>query len=262
MLFHERCQLENDLQHRSFGSSLSRRYNSGPIGRRTLLRDLSPSPIKIGSASIYSVGAAVRVKPRIEIQTMLRAGKTRGLLWSRGQWETCGSTYYVQSHVQHILDDSGRRRPVERTVTLSGVTCAITGDGCGGECPFFYRDEWLDADTTEDRGAVHSFESTHVVMVRAAEDLRTQLDWGMGTEGIKFLPEMWAYAGRTFRARRLQTMTQAGYKAPVTKPLYVLEGVHCAGTILGCCDRRCALLWHEQWLVVRSDAAAGVAPKI
>ena len=36
-------------------------------------------------------------------------------------------------------------------------------------------------------------------------------------------------------------------------PIYLLTGAHCTGAVLGTkgpCDRACAMLWHEDWLIL------------
>jgi hypothetical protein len=67
-----------------------------------------------------------------------------------------------------------------------------------------------------------------------------------------FVPEMASYAGRRFRVmQKLGPVFENDEWRPTRAAIYLLEGLHCSGAILGDagpCHRACALLWHEDWL--------------
>ena len=80
----------------------------------------------------------------------------------------------------------------------------------------------------------------------AGLDLRGRRD------GLTFMPEMRAYAGKRFAiAGELTTVFELDRWIATRAPIYILDGLHCTGAITaarGPCDRGCALMWHPDWL--------------
>ena len=149
-------------------------------------------------------------------------------------------------------------RPIARTVLLAGVTCAGHGPGvagCGRHCPMMYRDEWLEPAEAPRRAPPGPSIGLHA-RVRDADEIRAGLDVFGRRDGVTFLPEMAAYAGR--RARIVEQLTRVfehdRWVEP-RAPVYLLEGLACSGTDLGDagpCDRACALTWHRDWLMIEA----------
>jgi hypothetical protein len=71
-------------------------------------------------------------------------------------------------------------------------------------------------------------------------------------DGLRFMPEMYAFAGERFRlGRRVDRVNELDRETRASIPVYTLEGLRCGGAVLGergPCDRGCSLLWHERWL--------------
>jgi hypothetical protein len=179
------------------------------------------------------------------------------------QWETCDSVQRVAAHVRQIRDDHGRMRSVQRTVLLEGVTCAGDGvepKGCGRHCPLMYRDEWLAATEPPRREPPGASTAKHA-RVRSVEEIRSGLDLSGRRDGLSFMPGMEQHAEKRFRvAETISTVFEYDAWVPARRPIYILEGLHCDGSVLrasGPCDRACALLWHEDWLLFDTDAGSG-----
>ncbi len=217
---------------------------------------ITPDPL--GKPSAFAPGSWVRVKPAADLRVALdEHDKTRGLLFTQAQWDTAGEVFQVSHRVRRMRDDHGTFRPISRTVLLEGVDCAghsAEPAGCGRHCPMMYRDEWLEPAEAPPRGPTPASTARHV-RVKNLEDIRAGLDlWGK-QDGLTFMPEMAAYAGKRFAiANKITSVFEydrwVDTKAPA---VYVLEGLHCAGELLeakGPCDRKCSLLWHEDWLVI------------
>lgn len=259
MLLKERCQRENVLGRYSLTERLRRRLFGGPIPVKRTIADLvrrqKRAPVATGKPSAFPVGSIVRVKDAAAIGPLLdQRGRTRGLEWMASQWSSCGRTFRVQGHLRRMIDDAGVWRSVSRTVILEDVTCGVLSecDACGRECPIFFRDEWLEAaDGVPERDErPYPFRVT----VRTAEEIRRTLDAGGGTHGLKLMPEMLRYAGRSFGARKVERSGELSQIVPVEGDFYVLEHLQCDGTILrdGPCERRCSLIWHGAWLRVEA----------
>lgn len=214
---------------------------------------------RLGAESRYAAGSWVRVLDEERIRSTLDVrSKLRGLEFVPAQWQTTGRVYRVQKQVRRLRDDHGRFRPVGGTVLLEGVTCAGTGPeptGCGRHCPLMYREEWLEPAAAPPQPPTPR--ATLHARVRGADEIRLGLDvWGR-RDGLSFMPEMAEYAGRRFPiATRLSDVFEYDRWVKTRKSIYILSGLNCTGAALGAdgpCERACALLWHEDWLIVEDD---------
>ncbi|MGZ3440642.1 MAG: hypothetical protein ACXVDD_14065, partial [Polyangia bacterium] len=161
----------------------------------------------------------------------------------------------VSKEVRRIKDDEGRMRPVSGTVLLDGVSCAgfrPEPAGCGRHCPLMFRDEWLEAANDPHREPARASKRRRA-RVRSLEQIKAGLDLAGRHDGLSFMPEMEALAGRRFPVvQQLGAVFEYGRWLAPRRPIYILEGAHCSGAAAGKqerCDRACALLWHEDWLL-------------
>lgn len=188
------------------------------------------------------------VRQRLDGQSRLR-----GLAFTSAQWSTCARVYQVFKHVRRIIDDREKMRAVSRTVLLCGVDCTACGTGgCGRHCPMMYRDEWLEPAESQPEEPVAPEAEAHFTRIRPLQEIHDRLDWLGQRQGLMFMPEMARHAGT--RARILQPLARVfeydHWREP-PNPIYILDGLHCTGGILGSrgpCDRACRLLWHADWL--------------
>ena len=223
-------------------------------GIKQLVRPPPPRPA-LGAASRFEPGDWVRVKPAEALRATLDAGnRTRGLLFTDAQWPTAGRVFRTARQVRRMRDDHGRFRPVSRTVLLDGVDCAgdSTGPaGCGRHCPMMYRDEWLEPAPPPHRGPTPAHAARHA-RVRELDEILAGLDLRGRRDGLTFMPEMRAYAGKRFAiAGRLATVFEHDCWIATRAPIYILGGLHCTGAVTaarGPCDRGCAVMWHQDWL--------------
>lgn len=265
LLSRPRCQLHSRLARRSAlqwlrSAAVALRHRVRLRTRwREWRRGKPPDPARLGAPSRFAAGAWVRVLEPVRIlATLDRRGSTRGLHWLQHQWASCGTVHRVFKPIQRMMDDAGRMRAISRTVALDGVPCSgpLGGFGCGRDCPMMFRDEWLEEapgppepgpgpGPAVDGGGRHA-------RVRAAEEIEATLDAAGARDGLAFMPEMYGHAGRRFRIRRkVERVLDLGRYLPARSPVYILEGLHCTGAVVGedgPCDRACRLLWHEDWL--------------
>jgi hypothetical protein len=94
------------------------------------------------------------------------------------------------------------------------------------------------------------------VRVRSVEEIRAGLDLRGRRGGLTFMPEMAQHAGKRFAiARQLTKVFEYDRWIAPRAPIYILRGAHCSGAVVGDngpCDRACALMWHEDWLILES----------
>ncbi|MFN2460117.1 MAG: hypothetical protein ABR591_05470 [Candidatus Velthaea sp.] len=102
---------------------------------------------------------------------------------------------------------------------------------------------------------------THV-RVRSAVEIRKTLNLLGSCDGVKFMPSMYALAGKTLAVRkRIDDVHELFARRRPRTPLYLLDGAICDGTIgrtKGACDRGCPLLWHPLWLEFQAEEPAAV----
>ena len=225
--------------------------------KRAFDRSPVPERPRLGAPSRFAAGSWVRVREEAAIRATLDEGsRLRGLVFVPTQWDACGRVYRVQKPVLRILDDHGRFRTITRTVLLEGMTCAGHRDeraGCGRSCPLMFRDEWLEEAQPPHREPPSASARRHV-RVRGADEIAAGLDLHGRRDGLTFMPEMAQYAARRFAIGQMldQVFEYDRWVRP-RRPIYLLEGLACSGAAVGAngpCDRACALLWHEDWLVV------------
>jgi len=255
------CQRADIIGAHTLVERVRGRLDRGLGIKSGLLRKLRPPPPKppVGAPSAFAPGSWVRVKDAPALRELLDdKDRTRGLLFTPAQWATAGQVLQVAQHVRRLRDDHGRFRPVSRTVLLEGVDCSGGGadpTGCGRHCPMMYRDEWLEPAEAPPRGPTPpaSADVRHA-RVRGAEEIRAGLDLRGRRDGLTFMPEMAQYAGRRFPiANKLTTVFEYDRWIETRADVYILDGLHCTGAVVGDkgpCDRACALMWHEDWLIV------------
>ena len=255
-----RCQHVDVLASHSPFARVRERLSRGLGIRSGLRRWATRKPTRrLGVPSQLPVGSWVRVRAENEIYATLDAsGKQRGLAFVPVQLATCGKVYRVLSHVRRIRDDRGRFRPISRTVLLEGVDCSLGEHhvGCGRHCPLMYRDEWLEPAQAPRVGPPERSRARHA-RVRDASEIAAGLDAFGRRDGLTFMPEMAAYAGKRLKiARRIGDVFEHDRWVPTRGTIYILEGAHCSGALAGGrgpCDRACALMWHEDWLILEDE---------
>ena len=261
----ERCQRQNWLADHSARRRLARNVE----GLRSTLRWLVRAEWRrraAGEPSCFAPGSWVRVRDADAVRgTLDSRARLRGLWFADQQWGYCGRTLRVLRSVRRILDDNGYPRPVSRTVVLEGASCGgpDTSAGCGRDCPLFFRDEWLE-EASPPPPPQSEEALAQLATVRSIEEIERTLDVRGRRGRLTFMREMAAFAGQSFRVeRRLEWLYEDDRFAPAPEPVYILKGLRCAGTPLdkgGPCDRACALLWHADWLRLRSSAASPDGP--
>jgi hypothetical protein len=260
------CQRGDVIGVHSFVDGLRGRLDQGLGIRSGIKRALAgsrPPDDPLGAPSRFAPGDWVRVLDAPLVQSTLDANaRLRGLKFIPQQWASCGRILRVQKVVRRMRDDRGGYRPISGTVLLEGVSCAGDGPdpaGCGRRCPTMFRDEWLEAVPRPRQAppAPGPSRQRHA-RVRGAEEIAAGLDLAGRRDGVSFMPEMAAYAARRFPiVEVIPKVFEYDRWVDTVKPVYVLEGVHCGGAIPGepgPCDRACAVLWHEDWLVIEPAA--------
>jgi hypothetical protein len=235
--------------------------------RRALLRRTHvgrPLPgERLGEASRFAPGSWVRVIDESRLRATLDVrSRLRGLAFVPTQRESCGHVFRVQQQVRRIRDDRGKFRPVARTVLLDGVGCAGNGPepgGCGRHCPLMFRDEWLEPAKAPHQEPPAVSTRRHA-RVRELDQIVAGLDLHGRRDGLTFMADMAAHAGRRFAIiERLQQVFEYDRWVAPRRSIYLLEGLHCSGAAAGAagpCDRACAIMWHEDWLILEPEMRA------
>jgi hypothetical protein len=243
-----------------------------PAVRRVFRRISGAPPVAptLGAPSRFAVGSWVRVLDEPRLRATLDAhDKLRGLLWVSAQAWTCGKVFKVAEHVRRLRDDHGVYRAVSRTVLLAGVDCSGDGttpdpQGCGRHCPLMYRDEWLEPAADPKLATPPSTHVRRHARIKDADEIAHGLDPFGRKDGLTFMPEMAAHAGKRLAiVAELDRVFEDDRWMPPKRKVFLLEGLACTGAICGVhgpCDRRCALMWHEDWLIVEPETATAVVP--
>jgi len=257
------CQRVDIIGAHTLVERVRGRLDKGLGIKSGIKRAIKPPPPRerLGKPSAFAPGSWVRVKEAPALRALLdERDRTRGLLFIETQWQTAGQVFQVQKPVLRLMDDHGRFRPVSRTVLLEGIDCSGHGaspSGCGRHCPMMYRDEWLEPAEAPPRGPTPPATGPHA-RVRSLEEIRAGLDLRGRRDGLTFMPEMARYAGRRFPiANKLTQVFEYDRWLETRAPIYILGGLHCTGAVVGDkgpCDRACALMWHEDWLIVEPEA--------
>jgi hypothetical protein len=115
-----------------------------------------------------------------------------------------------------------------------------------------FRDEWLEPAPAP--GQVATARAKRHARVRGLDEIAAGLDLRGRRDGVTFMPEMAAYAGKRLAVvDRIERVFELDRWTPTPHAIYLLDGARCSGAVLGDrgpCDRACALLWHEDWLVL------------
>jgi len=253
------CQRGDVIGAHTLLAKVRGRLDAGLGIKSGIARMLRPTPKREqrGAPSAFAPGSWVRVKEAPALRELLdKRDRTRGLWFTPAQWKTVGEVFQVGKHVRRMRDDHGRFRPISRTVLLEGVDCAGHGSepaGCGRHCPMMYRDEWLEPAPAPSRGPTQPTTGRHA-RIRSLEEIRAGLDLRGRRDGLTFMPEMAAFAGKRFPiANKITTVFEYDRWIETRAPVYILDGLHCTGAVLahkGSCDRACSLMWHEDWLII------------
>ena len=256
-LMFRHCQRADILGEHSPLERVVGRVQRGLGIKSGIKRALRPPPPRppLGEPSRFAVGDWVRVLDRDELAGVLDANhKTRGLLFTQTQFDYAGLVMRVSQHVRRMRDDRGRYRPIARTVLLDGADCSGLREGiagCGRACPLMFRDEWLVPAQPVAETPVPHVSHRHA-LVRSYEQIAEGLDAFGRRDGVTFMPEMRAYAGKRFPILMTVPMVYEYDRwLHPRAPLYVLDKLRCTGAICGGdgpCDRRCRLVWHADWL--------------
>jgi hypothetical protein len=96
------------------------------------------------------------------------------------------------------------------------------------------------------------------VRVRSAQEIAATLDARAAVGDTVFMPEMVAFAGRTFDVDAVVHRTCDGNGSTnrdLTGTVH-LQGVRCDGSAHGGCQARCLLFWRQEWLEPVAGPAA------
>ncbi len=101
-----------------------------------------------------------------------------------------------------------------------------------------------------------------VVQLRSAEEIRATLDENGELDGLPFMPEMLAFAGRRLTVHKVahkscDNITRTGLRR-MNDAVHLTES-RCDGSAHGGCENACSLYWKVQWLK-RVDPDEPVAP--
>jgi hypothetical protein len=114
-----------------------------------------------------------------------------------------------------------------------------------------YRDEWLEPAEAPKQTAPTT--AVRYARVRDAAYIAKGLDLAGRRDGLTFMPEMAEFAGRRLPIiETIDRVFELGRWVKTPHPIYILGNCRCSGAISGGCDRACALLWHEDWLVLEA----------
>lgn len=215
------------------------------------------------------VGDTVRVKERESIGATLQDGKLQGLYYIPQVMDRfSGHTFVVQDIVEQFYDERTRRvvRP-RRTVLLAGAHCdgaqLFKPGDCDRSCPVFWHDAWLERVSTNSaplpprpsRAAPGRWQAGDRVRIAPAEQILAMATGSAQAQGIRFTPAtMAAFCGEeAVVARRVsRAYDEARRRHFSISGVVVLEGHSCPGAALstgGRCQRGCALLWRDEWLL-------------
>ena len=253
------CQRSDLIGVHTLSKRIRARVARG-LGVRSAIKNAIASPrrhARLGEPSVFAAGTWVRVKSAEQVRATLdHDDRARGLSFTPAQWQTAGQVFRVEKSVRRLRDDKGKLRPVWRTVVVEHLDCSSIDSGskgCGRHCPMMFRDEWLEPAPAPKRGPTVAVASRHA-RVRELGEIMAGLDLHGRRDGLTFMPEMRAFVAKRFTlVSEITKVFECDEWSPTRGPIYVLDGLHCTGAVLGTkgpCDRACALLWHGDWLVI------------
>ena len=97
-----------------------------------------------------------------------------------------------------------------------------------------------------------------LVRIKALPEIESTLDDHGTLDGLPFMPEMLALAGRTFRVhRRVDKINDMRHKTGLRRmrDTVTLVDVRCPGSHHGGCQAECQILWKDVWLRRANDPA-------
>jgi len=98
---------------------------------------------------------------------------------------------------------------------------------------------------------VPKFDISEKVRVRKKEKIAQTLDINKKLDGCLFMNQMCKFCEKEFKVINIVRNVYYKKMLKTKKPLYMLQGVVCNGSsdeFGERCDRKCYLLWHEDWL--------------
>jgi hypothetical protein len=89
-----------------------------------------------------------------------------------------------------------------------------------------------------------------LVEVKSADEIRATLNPARRSQGLLFLPGMWAHCGCRLRVlhRVERIMSERTGEMRALKHAVILEGATCNGKAHGGCQRGCYVFWKKAWL--------------
>lgn len=101
-----------------------------------------------------------------------------------------------------------------------------------------------------------SLQCGDLVRIKSQAEIQRSLDRWNQLRKCSYMEEMWPYCGTNQRVfKRVEKfLDERDYHLKKCNGIYILEGVHCQGTIdFGACDRSCFFFWREEWLEKIAD---------
>jgi hypothetical protein len=212
----------------------------------------------ISSARLQD-GDLVRVRSRKEIESTLNHWRqVRGCSFMPEMAEYCGTIQRVGRIMTRFVDERDLRiKKSSGIILLDGVMCKGTADfgSCDRSCLHFWREEWLEKLEKEPVSASNASSTAQVagdfVRVRPLVQIEATLNQNRQLMGCAFMPEMAEYCGTTQRVLKpmRRFVDERDLLVKKASGIILLECVMCKGTFESVtCDRRCHLLWREEWL--------------
>lgn len=113
----------------------------------------------------------------------------------------------------------------------------------------------ISAKTGPDPVSANSLRVGDSVRIKSRDEILATLDSNGRMDGLPFMPEMLAFAGRRFRVdavthRTCDTVKTSGTSGTTRrmKNAVHLEGVRCDGSAHGGCQAACLIFWKDAWL--------------
>jgi len=110
----------------------------------------------------------------------------------------------------------------------------------------------------------HLYLAGDLVEVKSAAEIAATLDADGRLDGMPFMPEMLAFAGRRLKVSRRadKTCVEGFYGMRKLGGAVFLEEARCDGAAHGGCQRNCMMFWKDAWLKPASDSQAAIVPDL